>query len=105
MMLPKKILQKCPICGFEYDYNKIRILETEDFYILSYLKCSNCLAGVILKIFILPHGLVGQAVVTDLDADEILNLKKINKPVDSSDVLLMYGFFKSKSDLSKVLKD
>jgi len=88
------LIQKCPICGQEYNHNKIKILETEDLYILSYLKCNNCNSGLVLKILMLPHGMVGQAVVTELDDEEIKGIKKNNQPIGSEDVLFIYDFFK-----------
>lgn len=105
MILPKKLLQKCPVCSQEYDYQKIKILETEDLYVLSYLQCTHCSSGVILKILILPHGLVGQAVLTDLSEEEIKQLKKNKGVIESSDVLFVYDFFKKQEDLIKNLKD
>ena len=104
MILPKKLIKKCPICGQEYNHSKVRILETQDLYILSYLKCSNCETGLVLKILMLPHGLVGQAVVTDLDDEEVMNFKKTKKPIQGADVLFVYDFFKNKEDLIKSLK-
>jgi len=94
MLLPKKLIQKCPICGQEYNHNKIKILESEDLYILSYLKCASCNSGLVLKILMLPHGMVGQAIVTELDEEELIDIKKNNQPIASEDVLFIYDFFK-----------
>jgi formate dehydrogenase maturation protein FdhE len=105
MLLPKKLIQKCPICGQEYNHNQIKILETQELYILSYLKCSNCDSGLALKILMLPHGMVGQAVVTELDEEELKNIKKVNKTISGEDVLFLYDFFKKKEgDLVKEIK-
>ncbi|MCD4704517.1 hypothetical protein K8R66_00390 [bacterium] len=104
MLLPKKLIQKCPVCGKEYQHNKIKILETQDLYILSYLKCSNCHSGLALKILMLPHGMVGQAVVTELDGEELKNFKKVSKAIASEDVLFVYDFFKKKKSLVEGLK-
>ena len=105
MLLPKKLIQKCPICGQEYNHNKIKILETQDLYILSYLKCTSCDSGLALKILMLPHGMVGQAVVTELDDEELKDIKKVNKSISGEDVLFMYDFFKKKDkDLVKEIK-
>jgi hypothetical protein len=105
MLLPKKLIKKCPICGEEYNHNKIKILESQDLYILSYLKCTSCDSGLALKILMLPHGMVGQAVVTELDDEELKNVKKVNKSITGEDVLFMYDYFKKgKGDLIKSLK-
>jgi len=72
--------------------------------ILSYFKCESCFSGIALKIMIMPHGLVGQAIVTDLEPREILNLKNKNSFVNSGDVLHVYNFFKSNNDLMKEIK-
>ncbi len=103
--LPKKLFQKCPICGTEYNHNQIKILETQDSFILSYLKCADCGSGLALKILMLPHGMVGQAVVTELDDEEIKNIKKANKSISGNDVLLVYDFFKKgENSLIKSMK-
>jgi DNA-directed RNA polymerase subunit RPC12/RpoP len=105
MLLPKKLIQKCPICGAEYNHNKIKILETQDLYILSYLKCTSCNSGLALKILMLPHGMVGQAVVTELDDEELKNIKKVNESIAGEDVLYVYDFFKKgEKDLIKEIK-
>jgi len=105
MLLPKKLIQKCPICGTEYNHNKIKILETQDLYILSYLKCASCDSGLALKILMLPHGMVGQAVVTELDDEELKNIKGVNKSISGEDVLFMYDFFKKREgNLVKEIK-
>ncbi len=103
-MFPKKILQKCPVCGADYDAKKVQLIDAEDLSILSYFKCETCLSGIALKIMIMPHGLVGQAIVTDLEANEIMNYKNKKDLVNSKDVLEVYSFFKSKNDLMQEIK-
>ncbi len=106
MLLPKKLVRKCPVCGHEYNHNKIKILKTQDLYILSYLKCDSCNTGLALKILMLPHGIVGQAVVTELDDQELKNLSTVSESISSEDVLFMYNFFKeSRENLMTCLLD
>ena len=103
-MFPKKILQKCPICESDYDAKKVQLLDAQDLDVLSYFKCENCHSGIVLKIMIMPHGLVGQAIVTDLEPNEILYFKNKKSFVNSSDVLYVYDFFKRNKDILREIK-
>lgn len=104
LIFPKKILQKCPVCEADYDAKKVQLLDAQDLDILSYFKCDNCKSGIALKIMIMPHGVVGQAIVTDLEPSEILNFKSKKILVNSTDVLCVYDFFKKKKDLLREIK-
>ncbi|MDD3284468.1 MAG: hypothetical protein PHZ07_02640 [Patescibacteria group bacterium] len=103
-MLPKKLIQKCPVCGKEYNFSKIKVLCVDDASILSYLKCVECDSGVALKILLMPTGVIGQAIITDLDGDEIMAIKEKKNIITSSDVLLVYDFFKTRNDLLREIK-
>lgn len=103
-MLPKKLIQKCPVCGKEYNFSKIKVLDVSDTSILSYLKCIECESGVALKILLMPTGMIGQAIITDLDGDEIMAIKEKKNIITSSDVLLVYDFFKNEKDVLKEIK-
>jgi hypothetical protein len=102
-LISKKLLQKCPICGENYNYSKIKLLEANDSHILSFFKCQKCESGIAMKILLLPTGMIGQAVLTDLEADEIMRFKK-RANITSSDVLYVYDFMKQSGDVLKEIK-
>ncbi len=102
-LISKKILQKCPICGEDYNYSKIKLLEANDSHILSFFKCQKCESGIAMKILLLPTGMIGQAVLTDLEADEIMKFKK-KANITSSDVLYVYNFFEKENDILREIK-
>ncbi|HNZ86430.1 MAG TPA: hypothetical protein PLD95_01680 [bacterium] len=103
-LLSKKLLQKCPVCGDTYNYSKVKLLEANDSYILSYFKCQKCGTGVAMKAIFIPTGMVGQAVITDLEADEIMKLKNNNESITSADVLCVYDFIKNEKDIIKAIQ-
>ena len=103
-LISKKLLQKCPVCGETYNYSKVKLLEANDSYILSYFKCQKCETGVAMKAVFMPTGMIGQAVITDLEADEIMKLKNNNESITSADVLYMYDFMKKEGDVLKEIK-
>jgi hypothetical protein len=102
-LISKKLLQKCPVCGENYNHLKVKLLEANDSYILSYFKCQKCESGVAMKAIFMPTGMIGQAVLTDLEVDEIMKFKN-KESITSSDVLYMYDVIKSEKDILKEIK-
>lgn len=68
-----KIVRRCPVCTSEYNQNKIQVLEESEYGLLTYVTCQDCGANLLTKISSLAQGLVGQAILTDLQAAEVLN--------------------------------
>jgi hypothetical protein len=57
-----------------------------------------------MKAIFIPTGMVGQAVITDLEADEIMKLKNNNESITSADVLCVYDFIKNEKDIIKAIQ-
>jgi len=66
-----KLIQKCPVCSHDYLEGKIQILEEADSSFLAYLTCGHCQSSIIVRVMTLPHGMVGNAILTDLSSDEV----------------------------------
>lgn len=81
-----KLIQKCPVCSQDYLEGKIQILEEGEGSFLAYLTCANCHSSIIVRVMTLPHGLVGNAILTDLASEEVGKFAEA-EIVNSNDVL------------------
>lgn len=81
-----KLIQKCPVCNQDYLEGKIQILEEADSSFLAYLTCNYCHSSIIVRVMTLPHGLVGNAILTDLYSEEVGKFAEA-EIVKSNDVL------------------
>jgi hypothetical protein len=68
-----KLIKKCPVCTKEYNQAKIQILEESDYGLLTYATCSQCGSNLLTKFSSLPQGIVGNAILTDLKPQEVMD--------------------------------
>jgi len=71
-----RLIQKCPVCGSDYTEGRIEILDEDEKSFLVYLSCGFCSSGLIVRVMTLPHGLIGNAILTDLAAPEVLSFSE-----------------------------
>lgn len=83
-----KIVRRCPVCANEYNQNKIQVLEESEHGLLTYISCQTCGANLLTKISSLAQGLVGQAILTDLQAAEVMNFA-VGDDLTADEVLQM----------------
>lgn len=68
-----KLIQKCPGCGTEFDQRRITILMNAEQSVLAHLHCDICSVNLLANVVAMPQGLVGNAILTDLQIDEALS--------------------------------
>jgi len=51
----------------------------------------------------MPHGLVGNAILTDLSSDEVIYFKEVTD-ISSNDVLEIYDYFLRQNDFIEKIK-
>lgn len=66
-----RLMQRCPMCRAEQVSANVDILEEGAGGFLAYLSCTKCGASLIVRVAALPQGLVGNAILTDLESDEV----------------------------------
>ncbi|MCX6785988.1 MAG: hypothetical protein NTZ18_04020 [Candidatus Komeilibacteria bacterium] len=66
-----RLIQKCPVCNNDYNEGRVEILEENEYSFLAYLTCGFCASSIIVRVMTMPHGLVGNAILTDLTAAEV----------------------------------
>lgn len=85
-----RLIKVCPVCNTKYTQNTAKVVDkAEEYGILIHFSCPVCKTSLVVNMFELPFGLVGSAMVTDLQADEILKFKNSEK-VTVDDVLEVY---------------
>ena len=98
-----RLIQKCPICNQDYGSGRIQILEEEGSSFLAYLTCNFCHSSILVRVMTLPHGLVGNAILTDLASEEVIPFSEENKIV-SDDVLFIHDYLAKDGDFIQKLK-
>ena len=81
-----RLIQQCPVCNKKYQENKVQILDEQGNAFLAYLTCSFCRSNIIVRVVSLPQGLVGSAILTDLNPDEVIEFSE-RQSIVSDDVL------------------
>ena len=98
-----RLIQKCPVCNQDYTNGKIQILTEENNTFLAYLTCGQCNSSILVRVMTMPHGLVGNAILTDLASDEVLQFSSEER-VSSNNVLEVHDYLTKKSDFIQRLK-
>lgn len=70
------LIKKCPLCNNNYYPDKLEILDEAGNTFLAYLSCNNCGSHLIVRVIASPHGLVGTASITDLQANEVMSFSE-----------------------------
>ncbi|MBL7021792.1 hypothetical protein ISR92_00470 [Patescibacteria group bacterium] len=81
-----KLVQNCPVCTRKYQQNRVQILEAFGNSFLAYLTCNFCNSNLIVKVISMSHGLVGNAILTDLSPEEVMSFSDGDK-ISSDDIL------------------
>ncbi len=85
-----RLIRNCPICQHEFKLNAIQVLNENDFGVLTYMICSFCGARLLTKLATMPQGVVGNAILTDLKAEEVMDFAGGAESVQADDVLAVH---------------
>ena len=96
------LIQKCPVCNHDYQTGRIQVLDEAGNGFLAYLTCGFCSASILVRVLTLPHGLVGNAILTDLLSEEVLPFSAEER-VTGNEVLLIHDLVKQ-ADFIQQLK-
>jgi uncharacterized Zn finger protein len=86
--ISKKQGHYCPMCGEQLADGEIDILRARSGEMMVYITCNNCGVGMVAKLSVVPQGLVGLGVLTDMSRDEVMGVHQA-KPVSAEEVLAM----------------
>jgi len=84
-----KLIKKCPVCNRQYLFSQAQLIEQTETEALVYFSCDSCHSSLLAKVINMPFGVIGSAMLTDLEAEEVLKFKK-GEAVNVDDVLEVY---------------
>jgi len=84
-----RLIRKCPSCNSAYTEKDVKIIEQTDEGVLLHFSCSACSCSLLAQVSELPFGIVGSAMLTDLESGEVLKFKNEGEVV-IDDVLEVY---------------
>jgi len=105
MSLNLRLIKKCPVCELEYKKSMIKVLDENESGMLTYASCLSCGASLLTKFATMSQGVIGNAILTDLQAHEVVDFANSNS-LSSDDVLNIYdeiddGFLNNIRKLNK----
>lgn len=98
-----RLIRSCPICNQEYRQSMVQVLEENDMGFLTYASCASCGANLLTKFSTLPQGLVGNAILTDLKAEEVLDFAS-GDVISDDEVLYIQQAISKKNLINQIKK-
>jgi|GEM_PF-3020121 len=96
-----KLIQQCPACDTIFDQAQINILLNAEATVLAHLHCETCNVNLLANVVALPQGLVGNAILTDLQISEAMAAIEDGKLTEDT-FLALYQEINSKKLLINV---
>ena len=100
--LSLKLIERCPSCRAFIPMKNIHILNETEMNLSAHLACANCLSKYLTFIVNHPQGLVGNAILTDLDYGETMHFMDENN-MSEDEFLAVYRAI-SRPDFINTLK-
>jgi hypothetical protein len=97
-----KLIKKCPVCNMDYQQSMIQVLDESEYGLLAYASCRGCGANLLTKFASLPQGVIGNAILTDLKPQEVMDFASQDELSDNDVLDIQYLI--SKKELINNLK-
>lgn len=97
-----KLIKKCPVCNADYQQSMIQVLDENEYGLLTYATCKSCGANLLTKFASLPQGVIGNAILTDLKPQEVMDFAAQDELSDNDVLDIQYLI--SKKELISNLK-
>ena len=98
-----RLIKKCPICNTDYIQSQMQVLDESEFGVLTYITCRSCGANLLTKFASLPQGLIGNAILTDLEPQEVMSFASMSD-LTADEVLEIQQNFMGKDIINKIRK-
>ena len=99
--LSLKLIERCPSCHASIPHANIHILDETEMKLLAHLACAHCLSKYLTFIVNHPQGLVGNAILTDLNYRETLHLMN-HDAFDEDEFLQLFKLVSRKDFLNNI---
>lgn len=96
-----RLIKSCPVCNQEYRQSMIQVLDESELGFLTYATCSTCGANLLTRFSSLPQGVIGNAILTDLQAEEVLDFAD-SEALTEDDVLAIQQFISHKELINNI---
>ena len=93
--LSLKLIQRCPACNAAFQQAQISIVQETDFTLLAHMQCQQCRVNLLANVVNMPQGLVGNAILTDIQLEEVGKLLDFEAMEDNY-FLNVYNFVRQK---------
>lgn len=100
---PMRLNGRCPVCSNSYNFQNVRVLGERDQQILTFIHCSHCGSGVVSILTMNPFGLKASGIITDLSADEVLDMEEA-EAISDEDVMSMHELIASDDASTQLLR-
>ena len=90
-----RLIKHCPVCQREYQRTLVQILSENEFGLLTHVTCAHCGAHLLTRLATMPQGLVGNSILTDLQADEVMSFIAHDE-ISIDDVLRIHQLLENK---------
>lgn len=94
---------RCPVCSSSYNFQNVKVLGERDQQILTFIQCSQCGSGVVSILTMNPFGLKASGIITDLSADEVVELED-SETITDEDVLSIHELIESDDAATHLLR-
>ena len=84
-----RLIKHCPVCQREYQQTLVQVLSENEFGLLTHMTCAHCGAHLLTRLSTMPQGVVGNSILTDLQADEVMSFIA-NDEISADDVLRVH---------------
>jgi hypothetical protein len=90
-----RLIKHCPVCQREYQQTLVQILSENEFGLLTHVTCAHCGAHLLTRLATMPQGVVGNSILTDLQADEVMGFIAHDE-ISAEDVLRVHQMLEDK---------
>lgn len=96
-----RLIKHCPVCQREYQKTLVQILSENEFGLLTHVTCAHCGAHLLTRLASMPQGVIGNSILTDLQADEVMGFITFDE-ISADDVLSVHQLLDNKELINKL---
>jgi len=92
-----RLVKHCPVCHTKYSPSSVSLVFSSAESHLLYFACHSCSSSLLARVMEMPFGVVGSAMLTDLERNEVDKFFSGEK-VSIDDVLEVHQMLENKSN-------
>lgn len=96
-----KVIAVCSVCGSQYNFSDIKVLEENANAFLTHLRCRKCGVALLSVVRISPNGLLATGMLTDLNSKEAMKIET-GEAVSADEILEAYEILENNELIDKL---